>query len=118
MMEVCQEMQSYSHRGAAMLGLVFALLAGLAVAPVSAEHHGPGQGGSRAGPVGSIPRGSVAVRGTITAVDTKAGTFQLTDRNGLTIILKTSSTTTIQLDGKTAALADLKTNDDVIVVFD
>ena len=111
-------MQSSFPRRAALLGLVLALLAALTAAPVLAQRHRPGRGGSGGGSQFTVPAGSVAVRGTITALNSQAGTFQLTDQDGLSITLKTSSTTVIQLDGKTAALTDLKTDDGIIVVFD
>jgi len=46
-----------------------------------------------------------------------AGTLQITDRNGFSVTLKTSTSTVIQLDGKTATLADLKADDTAVVVY-
>src|SRR5690349_951517 len=116
-MEVSQEMNGIISRRAALPGLVVALLAALLL-PASANHGRPGQGAGEGGAAVSVPAGSLGVRATITAVDSTAGTIQLTDRNGLSATIKTSSSTVILLDGKTAKLADLKANDSAVVIYD
>jgi uncharacterized protein DUF5666 len=105
-MEVSKEMQFSSFRRAPMLGLILALLTGFTAAPASALLPG-------------LPTGNAntVVRGTITALDAAAGTLQVTNRDGLSITLKTNASTTIRRDRKTATLADLKSNDSVLVYF-
>jgi hypothetical protein len=114
-MKLSKQQMTPLGRWAAAAGLVLTLVALLAIPPVHAQPRGrprsPVPGGSQ------VPAGSVIVRGTLTAIDVVGGTVQVTDRNGLSITLKTTSTTVIQLDGKTATLADLKTNDTALVVF-
>jgi hypothetical protein len=60
--------------------------------------------------------------GSITALTAAAGTnpatVQVTDRNGLSIVLKLSATTQILRDGRTAAFADLKVGDGITVTYD
>jgi hypothetical protein len=111
--------------------LTFAVI--LAAGPVLAR---PGSGGSRSGGgsgggfhfpgFGSRPPSSSSqtptIQGTITALTAAAGTnpatLQVTDRNGLSIILKLAATTQITRDGRTAAFADLKVNDGIQVTYD
>lgn len=96
-----------------MRGFVALVAALLLPAAAQARHGGPGGGGQNA-----TPAGSARVTAILIAVNTTAGTIQITDRNGLSATLKTSSSTVIQRDGKTAALADLKVNDTVQVTYD
>jgi hypothetical protein len=110
-------MNAITSRRAALLGLVTALLSALLL-PASAQERRPGRPGPEGAGQPSIPAGSVGVRATITAVNATAGTLQITDRNGLSATLKTSASTVIQLDGKTATLADLKADDTALVVYD
>src|SRR5437762_14049684 len=62
--------------------------------------------------------GSVTVSATISAINATAGTFQATDRNGLSATFKTNSTTVITLDGRTATLAGLAVGDPVQITYD
>jgi hypothetical protein len=114
-MEVLHDMNGIFSRRAALLGLGVALFS--ALLPASANRGRPGPGGE-GGNQPAIPAGSAGVRATISAVDATAGTIQLTDRNGLTATLKTSSSTVITLDGKTAKLSDLQPNDTATAIYD
>ena len=109
-------MNALTSRRAALLGLVTALLTALLL-PASAQPHRPGRPGPEGGGEPAVPAGSIGVRATITAVNAAAGTLQITDRNGFSVTLKTSTSTVIQLDGKTATLADLKADDTAVVVY-
>jgi hypothetical protein len=64
-----------------------------------------------------LPAIVAAVGGTISGLDTTAGTVQVTDRKGAAITLTVNSATVIRLDGKTATLADLKTDDLVVAIY-
>src|SRR6478609_7456506 len=105
-------MNSITSRRVPLRGFL-ALFAALLLPAAAQARHG-GAGGGQPG----TPAGSARVTATLTAVNATAGTLQITDRNGLSISLKTASSTVIQLDGKTATLADLKVNDTVAVTFD
>src|SRR5437879_6404824 len=105
-----------------LFGFLFALLVGLAAGSAGArppDHHGS-PGGGHHGPPGQTPptTGSVSASGTLPAINTAAGTFTVTDRNGFSAVFKTNSATVITLDGKTAALAALAVNDPVQVTYD
>jgi hypothetical protein len=106
-----------SSRSTPLLGLVVALLTAVLL-PASANRRGPGGPGSGRGQQPAVPAGSVSVRATLTAIDATAGTIRITDRNGLSVTLKTTAATVIQRDGQTAALSGLKVNDMVLVVYD
>lgn len=99
------------------LALVIALLTAL-VLPAAAQRRQPERPGPGRGAQPAIPSGSVGVRATLTAVNAAAGTIQISTRDGLTATLKTSSSTVIRRDNRTATLADLKPNDTVLVVYD
>jgi Domain of unknown function (DUF5666) len=104
-------------RWTTLLGLVVALLTAILL-PAAADRGGHGGRGDGRGQQPTVPAGSVSVRATLTAVDATAGTLQLTDRNGLSVTLKTTASTVIQRDGQTATLAALKVNDTVLAVYD
>ena len=53
------------------------------------------------------------VEGTLTALDTTAGTVTITNRKGVATTLTIPSTATITRNHKTATLADFKVNDRV-----
>jgi hypothetical protein len=107
-------MTSITSRRLPLRGLV-ALFTALLLPAAAHARHGGGQGtGGQTG----TPAGSSRVTATLSAVDATAGTIQITDRNGLSITLKTSSSTVIQLDGATSTLAALKANDTVQVTYD
>jgi hypothetical protein len=109
---------SFTHsRRQALLGLVVALLTALLL-PASANRRGPGRPESERGRQPAVPAGSVTVRATLTAIDATAGTIRITDRNGLSVTLKTATSTVIQRDGQTTTLSALKVNDTVAVVYD
>jgi hypothetical protein len=105
-MEAGKEMQFVLTRRAALLGLVMVLAAGLTAAPAAAQ--------------GGLSRliGSAVVRGTITDLNASAGTLKVTNRDGLSIDLTTNAQTEVRRDGRSAALADLRLNDLVLVFYD
>lgn len=61
---------------------------------------------------------TVTIQGTLTAVNATAGTVQVTDRNGLSITLRTNTATVISRGGATATLAALVVNDAIQVTYD
>lgn len=99
-------MQFVLTRRAALLALVMVLVAGITATPASA------QGWLR----GLF--GTAVVRGTITALDSPAGTFEVTNRDGLSIDLSTNAETQVRRDGRSATLADLRVNDLVLVFYE
>jgi len=101
--------------------LTFAVI--LAAGPVMARPGSGGGGGFGFPGFGPTPSNSQnpTIQGTITALTAAAGTnpatVQVTDRNGLAIVLKLASTTQITRDGRTATFADLKVNDSIQVTY-
>ncbi len=109
-------MQTVTSRRAA-LGLVLTLLAGLAV-PAMARGRHPGGPGHRPDNQPAVPAGSVRVSGSLAALNATGGTLLLTNSAGFSITLKTTAATVILRDGKSATLADLKTDDRIVATYD